>query len=346
MASSPHPGPPSLKPSAAETRAPAASDAATGQSSTGTGAPSVAEAAAEPTLREELRCAEVSLPPESAPGGSSEKEAARAKRPYRRLKPFRFTPARRRAVMANLARGREVLRARGWPHSEKQLAAARANLSKAHAESREPKNYRRYHRHKLKHGLQVRSLEQTMRLLGEDLGEFEAHCERFRRVFAPAHPTEEKIVRRIACAAWRQLRLFKAQARWQADALRQYFKRAEFVQPLDAEATRLRALFLMSLLTDREKFLFHDQRLTGGVERALRTLLRLRSGGDPEFQLYSRQTEKERQEFNRLQEETAEERRIIEEEEGNLRFRERLVEGGPEVDRAIARVRRKLLKKT
>ena len=85
--------------------------------------------------------------------------------------------------------------------------------------------------------------------------------------------------------------------------------------------------------------------MTGGVERALRTLLRLRAGGDPEFQLYSRQSEKEWREFKRLEKEIAEERRIIEEEEGNLRLRERLVEGGPEVDRAIARVRRKLLKK-
>lgn len=47
-----------------------------------------------------------------------------------------------------------------------------------------------------------------------------------------------------------------------------------------------------------------------------------------------------------MQKEIAEERHIIEEEESNLRLRERLAAGGPEVERAIARVRRQLRKKT
>ena len=338
-----------------------------------------------------------SLPPESAPGAAFGGQAPRAKRAYKRVKPFRVTRARKAAARANLARGRESLRERGWPHSDEQRAvarenirkaqaairergipntkarraanlsnlakanarlrdlkyprneeqkgASRANLSKAHAASREPGNYRRYHRHKLKHGLQVRSLEQTLRLLGEDPREFEAHCGRFARVFAPAGPTEEKVVRRIAVATWHELRLFKAQARWQADALRRYFQHAVFVQPLDAHTTRLRALFLMSLITDREKFLFHDQRLTGAVERALRALLRLRAGGDPEFQLYSRQTEKERREYRRLEKGIEEEQRIIEQTEHDLDLQERLIKGGPEVARALARVRRNLPKK-
>ena len=57
----------------------------------------------------------------------------------------------------------------------------------------------------------------------------------------------------------------------------------------------------------------------------------------------ARQSEKEGREFRRLEEEIAEERRIIEEEERILRFRERLAEGGPEVARAVARVPNRLI---
>lgn len=249
------------------------------------------------------------------------------------------------ASRVNLAQARARLRDLNYPHSEKQRSAARANVSKAHAASREPKNYRRYHRHKLKHGLQVRSLEQTLRLLGEDPREFEAHCGRFARVFAPSSLAEEKLVRRIAAATWRHLRLFKAQARWQSDALQHFYERAPFLQPLDTEETRLRAAFLITLLLDRDRFYLHDQRLTAGVERGLRTLLGLRADGETEFQLYSRQTEKEWQEYERMQKEIQEERHIIEEQESTLRLRERLAAGGPEVERAIGRVRRELGRK-
>jgi hypothetical protein len=61
----------------------------------------------------------------------------RAKRAYKRRKPFRLTRARRAAAEANLAKAREAFRARGYPHSEKQRAAARENLRKAHQAIRE-----------------------------------------------------------------------------------------------------------------------------------------------------------------------------------------------------------------
>ncbi len=250
---------------------------------------------------------------------------------------FRLTPARRRAMSAN---GRKMQRAsvEKYRKTEARLAASRANIRKAHRAPRKPESYARARFNHLKHGLQVRSLEETMHLLGDDPKEFEAHKRRFARVFAPANPTEERIVQRIAAAAWRQLRLFKAQALWQSDQLKRHFHGAPVVQPLDADATRYRALCLMMLLTDRRRFLRHDQGLTAGVERALRTLLRLRSGGDPDFQLYTHQTERERQEYKQLQQEMAEQQRKIAEEERDLRFWERLYQGGPEVEAAIARL--------
>ena len=70
------------------------------------------------------------VPSEPAPGSG---QPPRHKRAYKRRKPFRVTRARRAAAKANLAKAREVLRAQGWPHSEKQRAAGRANIKKAQA---------------------------------------------------------------------------------------------------------------------------------------------------------------------------------------------------------------------
>jgi hypothetical protein len=65
--------------------------------------------------------------------GIGKSETPRAKRAYRRRQPFRVTRARRAAARANLAKAREALQARGWPHSKRQRAAARVNIQKAQA---------------------------------------------------------------------------------------------------------------------------------------------------------------------------------------------------------------------
>ncbi len=148
--------------------------------------------------------------PAALPPSIPAAETPRRKRHYRRTKPV--TPEHRARLLENLRKAWRAPRRRRGPSTEAQKAAARANLGKARAASDDPANYDRYHSHKLKHGLQARTLEQTLRLLDEDPGEFEAHCERFRHVFAPADRVEERIVRRIAAATWRHLRLFKAQA--------------------------------------------------------------------------------------------------------------------------------------
>ena len=254
---------------------------------------------------------------------------------------YRLTSARRRAMRAN-ARKMQKGSVEKFQMTEKRQRANRANLQKAWATKRTPESRLRSRFNHLKHGLHVRTLEETMHLLGEDSKEFEAHCGRFRRVFAPLNRAEEKVVRRIAAAVWRQLRLFKAQARWQSDTLRRLFQRAPLIPRLDVDETRQRAMFLLILMTDRDKFALHDQRLIAGVERALRLLLRLRADGNPDFQLYSRQTEKEWKEYERLLDEMAAESKEIAEEEQRIAWLERLREGGPEVEAALARARKNL----
>jgi hypothetical protein len=223
--------------------------------------------------------------------------------------------------------------------TDRRKRALLANIKKAQAAERSPESYARSRFNHLQHGLDVRSLEETMRLMGEDPAEYAAHRQRFRRVFAPRLKTEEKVVDLIAAATWRRLRLFHAQARWEADRLRHFFSRAEFIQPLDAEETRMRGLTLLVLLCERDKFDRHDRLLIGVVEREIRTLLRLRADGNPDFHLYSRDSKKTWERYEKLQAERDAEYKALEEEEKRVTLLERLHAGGPKVEAAIERAR-------
>jgi len=97
---------------------------------------------------------------------------------------------------------------------ENFLRAREAGLVMREADFR-----RRYHA--LKHGLSVHSLEETMAALGEDPAEFNAFARLIERTFVPRNLPEYEVVQRLAGAIWRRLRLYKAAAHWEADALRQ-----------------------------------------------------------------------------------------------------------------------------
>ena len=245
---------------------------------------------------------------------------------------FRLTPARLRAMRAN-ARKMQRGSVEKFQMTEARRRALAENIRKAQAAPRTPESRARSRFNHLQHGLNVRSLDETMRRLHENPRDLEAHAQRIARVFAPADPAEAKVVREIADLAWRRLRLFKAQARWEAGRLKKFFERADFVQPLDAELTRMRAMALLGLLTDHDKFFDNERRLIAAIERQLRTLARLRAGGDANFRFYSRDSEKERRRYRELERE----RQKIQEEEQMLKHLERFLEGDPE---AIARVER------
>jgi hypothetical protein len=268
------------------------------------------------------------------------KRAAVRKAAEANRRDFRMTRARRRAMSINV---RKMQRAsvEKFRLTEARLAACRANIQKALAVERAPESYARSRFNHLQHGLQVRTLEETIPLLGEDPKEYEAHKRRFRRVFAPRFQAEEKVVDLIAAAVWRRLRLFKAQARWESDALKQFFAKAAFIQPLGADETRVRGHFLLALLLDRDKLEAREQSLLAVVEREIRTLLRLRSGGDPDFRFISRDSEKTWRQYEKLLDAMEAEYREIAEEENRNDLLERLMEGGPDVEAALRKVRSK-----
>ncbi|MBI4165556.1 MAG: hypothetical protein HY508_07470 [Acidobacteria bacterium] len=254
---------------------------------------------------------------------------------------FRLTPARLRAMSIN-ARKMQRASVEKFRMTEARRQANARNIRKAQAAPRTPESRLRSRFNHLQHGLQARSLEETIERMGEDPKGFQEHVERFRRVFVPRGAAEEEVLRSIAEAVWRRLRLFHGQACWEGKLLKQIFERSPALSQLDLEETRARAHLLLIALTDRDRFFEYDQALIANVERELRMLLRLRSDGKASFGLYSRDSQKTWQRYARLRRELEAERRAVEEEEKRIGLLERLQEGGAEVEATIARVRAKM----
>ena len=196
---------------------------------------------------------------------------------------------------------------------ENYLRACKAGLVMREADFR-----RRYHT--LKHGLGkgASSLEESMAALGEDPAEFNSLLRLIERAFVPKNLPEYEVVLRLAGSIWRRLRLYRAAARWEEDALRQALSSGPDMESLSVDETRMHAYGIMTLLLDEPRVVRSRFQLLAEVERQFRALLKIRSGGKAKFHFISRQSRKEQRE--------------LEEEERLWRVMDRIDEGGPEVE--------------
>ena len=203
---------------------------------------------------------------------------------------------------------------------ENYLRACKAGLVMREADFR-----RRYHT--LKHGLGkgASSLEESMAALGEDPAEFNSMLSLIERTFVPKNLPEYEVVLRLAESIWRRLRLYRAAARWEDDALRQALSSGPDVERLSVDETRLRACGIMTLLLDEPRVVRSRFQLLAEVERQIRALLKIRSRGKAKFHFISRQSRKAERE--------------LEEEERIWRVVDRIDEGGPEAEAILEKFR-------
>jgi hypothetical protein len=203
---------------------------------------------------------------------------------------------------ANLAKARAVAN-QAYRPTEKRLRASRANFEKALAARRTPEGNAAARLNALKHGLFAKqTLAESVDRLGEDKEEFDLHLGLFERVFAPADEEEKQIVRGLAQTAWRRLRFFRAQARWEKERLQGLFAEAPAPHRLSLEDTVARAEGLALALLQFEAFFRELNKLESQVEFWLRKLIRRRSDGrlrwkgfSPRRDAVTRQFEKEEQ---------------------------------------------------
>jgi len=203
---------------------------------------------------------------------------------------------------------------------ENYLRAREAGLVMREADFR-----RRYH--VLKHGLGAGacSLEESMAALGEDPAEFKALAGLIERAFVPKNMAEREVVQRLAAVIWRRLRLHKAAAHWEADALQRALSAAPEAESLSVDETHLRACGVMTLLLNETNLSRSRLQLLAEVERQFRALLKIRSGGQAKFRFISHQTRKAERE--------------LEEEERYWTVVEQIEEGGPEVEAILDQFR-------
>jgi len=205
---------------------------------------------------------------------------------------FRLTRVRLAAMRAN-ARKMQAASVEKFRMTKRRQRADLANLHKAWAKKRPPESYARSRFNHLKHGLTVRTLEETLHLLGETPKELAAHRRLLVRTFAPRDAIERRAVARLSEVLWRRLRLYRARARWEADTLQHYLGDLPEETNLSADETGARAdLLLGALLLDSRLYRYEDQ-FRRHIERLLRYLLRKRADRDPHFPTDGRMSLKE-----------------------------------------------------
>jgi hypothetical protein len=208
---------------------------------------------------------------------SPARRAALAKATEANRRNFRLTPARLKSMGANIRKA-QAASVRKFTSTERRRQANRANLSKAWATPRSPASYARSRFNHLKHGLQTRTLEETITLLGEDVKEFERHLACVERAFAPQDELERRIIRRLAEALWRRLRLYRAQARWESDRLKASLAAGPLLPTAPPEALHERAMDILQALVSYRTAAGHEERLLRRVEHMLLLFLRKRLG--------------------------------------------------------------------
>jgi hypothetical protein len=192
------------------------------------------------------------------------------------------------ARRANLLKARAAPQARIYRPTEKRRAASRRNLAKAQAALRARRTSARLNA--LKHGLFAREFgAPAFRRLGENPREFQEMRRLFRRAFAPRERPERELVERLAETCWRRLRLLRAQARREQEALGAALASLPASRrPLTEEETEGRAHLLLSTLGTLPWNPEEELKLQSEIESLLRALLRKRSGGQLEFRRLSR----------------------------------------------------------
>jgi len=183
------------------------------------------------------------------------------------------------AMRENLRKARAAPKSKIYRPTEKRTAASRANLAKAIAARKSPAGNASARLNALRDGLFVRDVAGSVRRMGEDPAEFRAHHNLYFRIFAPLDDQERAWVQRIADLSWKRLRYFRAIPRWELAALQKRFSTLTRDEPIDAEETERRALFLAGAFTQYLKHLdpltsFHTR-----IDREIRKLLAHRSGG-------------------------------------------------------------------
>jgi hypothetical protein len=164
------------------------------------------------------------------------------------------------------------------PLSERKRAAILRNLEKARAARRTPESYARSRYNATKHGMFAREIEPSIERLRENPRHFHHLHEMYRKSLLPRDATEALLVRRLAEASWRHIRLYWSMAQSEFDNLLLRMRFFPEFETLDEDYTYARAYALLKDHMNLWRFHKRFYVLAGEVERMLRLLLIYRTG--------------------------------------------------------------------
>src|SRR5437762_1319532 len=121
------------------------------------------------------------------------------------------------AARANLAKANAISKEVKYTVSPKVLAAARANLLKALGAL---KDDQRAWAPRFRLGTHTVSVRRSLVLAGESEAQYDAHLERFRRALAPRDTVERKLTGALADVCWRRVRIRRLHSRREHERVR------------------------------------------------------------------------------------------------------------------------------
>jgi len=121
------------------------------------------------------------------------------------------------AARANLAKANAISKEVRYRPTPKRLIACRANLLKALVAL---KDDQRAWAPRFRLGTHTVSLRRSLVLAGESEAQYDAHLERFRRALAPRDTVERKLTGALADVCWRRLRILRLHSRREQERLR------------------------------------------------------------------------------------------------------------------------------
>ncbi len=219
-------------------------------------------------------------------------------------RPYTVTAKVLAACRRNLEKANAVPKSHRYRPTPRRLAACRRNLEKAHATlrtalqsslrapGRAAGNRSPAYGTSFRHGLYCVLLGRSLELAGESREDFREHIELFDRAFAPRDHEEARLVRAIAETAWRRLRAFRGQGRWERLAIQYRLAEAAEKPRAGDPATRDEALAweLVAILARDYALMGWLGRLSHRMKRLCRVLIEKRSGESAEFSARPRDT--------------------------------------------------------
>src|SRR5712692_4619017 len=208
------------------------------------------------------------------------------------------------ACRRNLEKANAVPKSHRYRTTPRRLAACRRNLEKAHATlrtalqsslrapGRAAGNRSLAYGTSFRHGLYCVLLGRSLELAGESREDFREHIELFDRAFAPRDHEEARLVRAIAETAWRRLRAFRGQARWERLAIQYRLAEAADKPRAGDPAARDEALAweLVAILARDDALMGWLGRLSHRMKRLCRVLIEKRSGESAQLPARPRDT--------------------------------------------------------